>query len=315
MFVFKAAVVGAGTMGGQIAQTIAAAGIPVVLKDIRQDLVDAGLAEARSVTEQQAGKLVEKGQAHRGAGRRAGRGDRSGCITRRDDLRGVRRRRLRHRGRARADGDQAGRLRRARRVHAGPRDPRLEHLVAVDHRDRRGDAAARQGRRLPLLLPGVDHAADRDRRGRRHVGGDAAAPTVDVRPGDQEAADHLRRGARASSSTGSSTRASREIWRAQEERDLSIKAIDEGVGAAERRPGGPVLPGQPARARHRAARRRAPARVLRPSASTSPTGMQQLVAEGKLGAKTGGDGFYAPRRRAEPRRATASPTSTSSSSC
>jgi len=28
MFVFKAAVVGAGTMGGQIAQTIAAAGFP-----------------------------------------------------------------------------------------------------------------------------------------------------------------------------------------------------------------------------------------------------------------------------------------------
>ena len=36
MFVFRAAVVGAGSMGGQIAQTIAAAGIPVVLKDIRQ---------------------------------------------------------------------------------------------------------------------------------------------------------------------------------------------------------------------------------------------------------------------------------------
>ena len=41
MFVFKAAVVGAGTMGGQIAQTIAAAGFPVVLKDINQDLVQA----------------------------------------------------------------------------------------------------------------------------------------------------------------------------------------------------------------------------------------------------------------------------------
>ena len=49
MFVFKAAVVGAGTMGGQIAQTIAAAGIPVVLKDIDDALVHAGLEEARSV--------------------------------------------------------------------------------------------------------------------------------------------------------------------------------------------------------------------------------------------------------------------------
>jgi 3-hydroxyacyl-CoA dehydrogenase len=34
MFVFKAAVVGAGTMGGEIAQTIADADIPVVLKDV-----------------------------------------------------------------------------------------------------------------------------------------------------------------------------------------------------------------------------------------------------------------------------------------
>ncbi|HTD58684.1 MAG TPA: 3-hydroxyacyl-CoA dehydrogenase NAD-binding domain-containing protein [Solirubrobacteraceae bacterium] len=57
---FKAAVVGAGTMGGQIAQTIAAAGIPVVLKDINQDLVQAGLDEARKVTEGQVSKLVKK---------------------------------------------------------------------------------------------------------------------------------------------------------------------------------------------------------------------------------------------------------------
>ena len=50
MFVFKAAVVGAGTMGGQIAQTIAAAGVPVVLKDIDDALVQAGIDEARDVT-------------------------------------------------------------------------------------------------------------------------------------------------------------------------------------------------------------------------------------------------------------------------
>src|SRR3981081_2799353 len=62
MFVFKAAVVGAGTMGGQIAQTIAASGIPVVLKDIDEELVQAGLAEARNVTGGQVGKLVEKGR-------------------------------------------------------------------------------------------------------------------------------------------------------------------------------------------------------------------------------------------------------------
>src|SRR3954464_9207814 len=60
MFVFKAAVVGAGTMGGQIAQTIAAAGIPVVLKDVSQDFVDAGLTEARNVTAGQMARLVRK---------------------------------------------------------------------------------------------------------------------------------------------------------------------------------------------------------------------------------------------------------------
>ncbi|MDX6659015.1 MAG: enoyl-CoA hydratase / 3-hydroxyacyl-CoA dehydrogenase, partial [Solirubrobacteraceae bacterium] len=60
MFVFKAAVVGAGTMGGQIAQTIAAAGIDVVLKDVKQEFVDAGLEEARNVTAGQIGRLVAK---------------------------------------------------------------------------------------------------------------------------------------------------------------------------------------------------------------------------------------------------------------
>ena len=47
MFVFKAAVVGAGTMGGEIAQVIASAGIPVVLKDVKQGFVDLGLKKAR----------------------------------------------------------------------------------------------------------------------------------------------------------------------------------------------------------------------------------------------------------------------------
>ena len=60
MHVFRAAVVGAGTMGGEIAQTIAAAEIPVVLKDVDQKLVDKGLEKARQVTEGQLGSLVEK---------------------------------------------------------------------------------------------------------------------------------------------------------------------------------------------------------------------------------------------------------------
>jgi 3-hydroxyacyl-CoA dehydrogenase len=59
VFVFKAAVVGAGTMGGEIAQTIANADIPVVLKDVDQKFVDQGIEKARSVWEVRvdAGKL------------------------------------------------------------------------------------------------------------------------------------------------------------------------------------------------------------------------------------------------------------------
>jgi 3-hydroxyacyl-CoA dehydrogenase len=59
MFVFKAAVVGAGTMGGEIAHTIANAEIPVVLKDVEQRFVDAGVEKARSLWQSRvdAGKL------------------------------------------------------------------------------------------------------------------------------------------------------------------------------------------------------------------------------------------------------------------
>jgi len=60
MYVFKAAVVGAGTMGGEIAQVIAAAGLDVVLKDVEQKFVDQGLEKARQVTQTQLGGLVKK---------------------------------------------------------------------------------------------------------------------------------------------------------------------------------------------------------------------------------------------------------------
>ncbi len=59
MFVFKAAVVGAGTMGGEIAYAVADADIPVVLKDVDQRFVDQGIQKARSLWQGrvEAGKL------------------------------------------------------------------------------------------------------------------------------------------------------------------------------------------------------------------------------------------------------------------
>ena len=47
-------------MGGEIAQVIASAGIPVVLKDVEQRFVDQGLEKAREVTQAQLGGLVAK---------------------------------------------------------------------------------------------------------------------------------------------------------------------------------------------------------------------------------------------------------------
>ena len=60
MFVFKAAVVGAGTIGGEIAHVLAAADLPVVMKDVDQKFVDQGLEKARQVTQGQLSGLVSK---------------------------------------------------------------------------------------------------------------------------------------------------------------------------------------------------------------------------------------------------------------
>ena len=58
MYIYKAGVIGAGTMGAEIAQVITYAGIPVVLKDVNQELVDKGIAKIRSVYQ----KRVDKGK-------------------------------------------------------------------------------------------------------------------------------------------------------------------------------------------------------------------------------------------------------------
>jgi 3-hydroxyacyl-CoA dehydrogenase len=49
VFVFRAAVVGAGTMGGEIAQAIANADVPVLLKDVEQRFLERGIDKARSL--------------------------------------------------------------------------------------------------------------------------------------------------------------------------------------------------------------------------------------------------------------------------
>jgi len=49
MYIYKAAVMGAGAMGAEIAQTISFSGLPVVIKDLNQGLVDKGIERARGI--------------------------------------------------------------------------------------------------------------------------------------------------------------------------------------------------------------------------------------------------------------------------
>lgn len=58
MYIFKAAVVGAGTMGGGLAQVISFSGLPVVLKDIDQDMLNKGMATVRHIYQSR----VDKGK-------------------------------------------------------------------------------------------------------------------------------------------------------------------------------------------------------------------------------------------------------------
>jgi len=58
MYIFKAGVVGAGFMGAEIAQVISYSGLPVVLKDIDQDLLDKGLDRIREIYQ----RRVDKGK-------------------------------------------------------------------------------------------------------------------------------------------------------------------------------------------------------------------------------------------------------------
>jgi 3-hydroxyacyl-CoA dehydrogenase len=58
MYIYKAAVIGAGAMGAGIAQVITYAGLPVILKDVNQEAVDRGLAAVRKIYQGR----VEKGK-------------------------------------------------------------------------------------------------------------------------------------------------------------------------------------------------------------------------------------------------------------
>src|SRR5512138_3472435 len=62
MYIFKAAVIGAGAMGAGIAQVISFSGLPVVLKDVDQGYVDKGMRTIRKIYQSR----VDKGKMSAG---------------------------------------------------------------------------------------------------------------------------------------------------------------------------------------------------------------------------------------------------------
>jgi 3-hydroxyacyl-CoA dehydrogenase len=60
-YIYKAAIIGGGTMGGGIAQVVSYSGLPVIIKDINQEAVDKGIEAAREVyaSRVKKGKMTE----------------------------------------------------------------------------------------------------------------------------------------------------------------------------------------------------------------------------------------------------------------
>jgi enoyl-CoA hydratase/3-hydroxyacyl-CoA dehydrogenase len=291
MFVFKAAVVGAGTMGGQIAQTIASAGFPVVLKDINQDLVQAGLDEARKVTEGQVGKLVSKERitAEQGAAQI-------------EEVLG----RIHGTTSYEAFGDVDF------VIEAVPERMDIKQAVFAELDAVTPGHAILSSNTSSLSIAEIGEATLRPDKvvGFHYFYPASVMPLVEIVEGDETSAETVTAALTFAQAIRKQPIACLEVpgfvvnrilmasmselWREQEEKKLSIKAMDQGIGAAGVVPMGPYflvnLLGLDT--------------VLHVAEHVAgsygeerfyvPKGMQKLVSEGKLGAKTGGDGVYSP---------------------
>src|SRR5919198_5236683 len=288
LFVFKAAVVGAGTMGGEIAQAIANADIPVVLKDVDQRFVDAGMAKAREVTERQLGGLVKKErltQEQADARLEAV----IGLITGTTTYDGF------------GDVDFV--------VEAAPERMEIKRLVFGELDEATPGHAILASNTSSLSVTEMGEVTLRPEKvcGFHFFYPASVMPLVEIVESDDTSEEtvasaiNFAQAIRKQPITCAEVpgfvvnrilnSAVGEVWRAQEEQGLSIRKIDEGVAAANTAPMGPFVLGDMLGldtilhvAEH-----------LRESYGESfyvHQGMKRLVAQGKLGAKAGGDGFY-----------------------
>ncbi|HEY5286954.1 MAG TPA: 3-hydroxyacyl-CoA dehydrogenase NAD-binding domain-containing protein [Solirubrobacteraceae bacterium] len=291
MFVFKAAVVGAGTMGGQIAQTIAAAGFPVVLKDINQELVQAGLDEARKVTEGQVAKLVKKERVT----------VEQGAAQIEEIL-----------GRIKGTTSYAGFGDVDFVIEAVPERMEIKQAVFAELDAVTPGHAILASNTSSLSIGEIGEATMRPEKvvGFHYFYPASVMPLVEIVEGEETSPETVTAALTFAQAIRKQPIACLEVpgfvvnrilmagmselWREQEEKKLSIKAMDEGIGAAGVVPMGPYflvnLLGLDT--------------VLHVAEHVAdsygderfyvPKGMQKLVSEGKLGAKTGGDGVYSP---------------------
>ncbi len=289
MFVFKAAVVGAGTMGGQIAQTIAAAGIPVELKDINDALVQAGLDEARNVTAGQVGKLVKRGKLT----------EEQGAAQIEEIV-----------GRIHGSTSYAGFGDVDFVIEAVPERMDIKQAVFAELDAATPGHAILASNTSSLSITEIGEATLRPEKvvGFHYFYPASIMPLIEIVEGDETAPETVAAAITFAQAIRKQPIACAEvpgfvvnrilnsgiseIWREQEQKGLSIKAIDEGVGAANVVPMGPYflvnllgLDTVLHVAEHLA-------ESYGDERFYVPKGMQKLVSEKKLGAKTGGEGFY-----------------------
>ncbi len=156
--VSRVGVVGGGTMGAGIARTFAAAGYPVRLRDIGE-----GAARARRGRDQEKPRAPRRTRQADGAGPgRDARTDRAD-----DENRGPRRLRRRGRGRAEALRPQEDGYRRARQRLPSRRHSRDQHLVDLGRPHRLDVENSGAGDRHAFLQSRPDNGAADDRRNLR----------------------------------------------------------------------------------------------------------------------------------------------------
>jgi enoyl-CoA hydratase/3-hydroxyacyl-CoA dehydrogenase len=289
MCVSKAAVVGGGTMGGEIAQAIAASDIPVVVKDVDQKFVDAALEKARAVTEGQLGRLVEREKLTKEQAE-ARLEETMGLIT------------------GTTTYEKFGEVDFV--IEAVPERMEIKQAVFRELDAATPGHAILASNTSSLSIAEVGEATLRPDKvvGFHFFYPASVMPLVEVVASE----DTSQETATAAYNFAQAIRKQAivcgevpgfvvnrvlmatigEIWRAQEEQGLSLKAIDEAIAAAKVAPMGPFFLSDLLGldtvlhvAEHLADSYGEGFYVHR--------GLQQLVADGKLGAKSGGEGFFA----------------------